>query len=64
MNRYPNGYNSSNLPDLHADERFQNWMRTAALPTFSKLYGRNDTQDMFKGKYNISIEMSEYRDLH
>ncbi|GJJ12470.1 hypothetical protein Clacol_006712 [Clathrus columnatus] len=57
--RFPNNYSSENPPpDFTTDERFQNWMRTAGLPTFSKLYGRNDTATMFKGKYNISIEMN------
>ena len=60
MKRFPNGYtNATPPPDLRADEHFQNWMRTAGLPTFSKLWGRNDTQDMPQGRYNISIEMSE-----
>ncbi|KAF8589931.1 Lem3/Cdc50 [Ramaria rubella] len=59
MVRFPNGYtNDTPPPDLRADEHFQNWMRTAGLPTFSKLWGRNDTQDMSKGKYNISIELN------
>ncbi|KAF8502447.1 transcription regulator [Gautieria morchelliformis] len=59
MARYPNGYtNATPPPDLRADEQFQNWMRTAGLPTFSKLWGRNDTEDMVKGMYNISIQMN------
>ncbi|KAI9013044.1 CDC50/LEM3 family [Gaertneriomyces semiglobifer] len=37
------GYTKDNLPDLKKDERFQVWMRTAALPNFRKLYGRSDT---------------------
>jgi hypothetical protein len=28
------------LPDLHSDQRFMNWMRISGLPTFRKLYGR------------------------
>lgn len=63
MKRFPNGYtNDTPPPDLRTDEHFQNWMRTAGLPTFSKLWGRNDTHDMLKGKYNISIEMSAFHD--
>lgn len=58
--QYPNGYNSSNLPNLATDYRFQNWMRTAGLPTFSKLYGRNDTATMKAGRYRITVGLSEY----
>ncbi|KAF8078185.1 cell cycle control protein [Lyophyllum atratum] len=37
--RYKDGYTADNPPpDLHNDEHFQNWMRTAGLPTFTKLY--------------------------
>ena len=64
--RFPS-YNDSKggHPLLEDDERFQNWMRTAGLPTFSKLYGRNDEVPMAKGTYNISVVMStsvQYRD--
>ncbi|KAF8510222.1 cell cycle control protein [Hysterangium stoloniferum] len=56
--RFPDGYaNTSVVPDLSSDEHFQNWMRTAGLPTFSKLWGRNDSTDMVKGRYNISVEL-------
>ena len=34
--KYGNGYNSTNLPDLKTWEGFQIWMRTAGLYTFSK----------------------------
>lgn len=58
--RYPNGYSEENPPpDLHKDERFQNWMRTAGLPTFTKLYGRNDEKDMVQGTYRIVIGLSQ-----
>ena len=40
---YANGYNLTNLPDLKQWERFQVWMRKAALPTFRKLWGISDT---------------------
>ena len=46
--RFPDGYNDSNLPNLHEDEHFQNWMRTAGLPTFTKLYGRNDQDTLLQ----------------
>lgn len=46
------------MPDLKADEHFQNWMRTAGLPTFTKLYGRNDGTTMQKGTYQITIDLN------
>ncbi|KAJ2937058.1 hypothetical protein H1R20_g42, partial [Candolleomyces eurysporus] len=57
--RYPDGYTEQNPPpNLRDDERFQNWMRTAGLPTFTKLYGRNDDQEMVKGTYRIVIGLN------
>jgi LEM3 (ligand-effect modulator 3) family / CDC50 family len=54
--RYPDGYTEANpIPDLSKYEEFQVWMRTAALPTFSKLALRNDNDVMPKGTYEISI---------
>ncbi|KAI6150922.1 CDC50/LEM3 family [Pisolithus tinctorius] len=53
---YPNNYTEDNPPpNLQADELFQNWMRTAGLPTFSKLYGRNDTTTLPAGEYQVQI---------
>ena len=40
------------------DEHFQVWMRTAGLPTFRKLYGRNDDTDLPEGVYELPIEYS------
>lgn len=54
--RYPNGYTS--FPPLADDEHFQVWMRTAALPTFKKLWGRNDVDTMSSGTYSIEILMN------
>jgi len=56
--QYPNGYTSDNIPNLAADEHFQNWMRTAGLPTFSKLYGRNDEDTMQQGRYQIIVGLN------
>lgn len=55
--QYPNGtYNDEfPIPNLHTDEAFQVWMRTAGLPTFSKLNRRNDTHAMAAGRYQINI---------
>ncbi|PPQ78151.1 hypothetical protein CVT25_015484 [Psilocybe cyanescens] len=57
--RFPNNYTTDNPPpDLRSDERFQNWMRTAGLPTFTKLYGRNDKDTMQKGTYQIIVGLN------
>lgn len=54
--RYPNrSYTEETLPDLHTDEAFQVWMRTAGLPTFSKLAKRNDNTSMAAGTYTLKI---------
>lgn len=54
--RYPNGYTEENpIPDLSTYEELQVWMRTAGLPTFSKLALRNDNDVMRAGTYNIEI---------
>ncbi|PFH57653.1 hypothetical protein XA68_14742 [Ophiocordyceps unilateralis] len=64
--RYPENYTDDNPPpDLKEDEVFQNWMRTAALPSFSKLYQRNDVEIMRKGRYRVIVNdyfpTSEYK---
>lgn len=57
---YPNNYTDDNPPpNLQEDEHFQNWMRTAGLPTFSKLYGRNDGSTLPAGQYRVQIFYSE-----
>ena len=59
--RFPNNYTEQNPPpDLKSDEHFQNWMRTAGLPTFTKLYGRNDNTTMQHGSYQIIIGLSGF----
>jgi hypothetical protein len=57
--RYGTTYNSSNIPQLADDEHFQNWMRTAGLPTFTKLYYRNDHEALVKGQYSLTVSMSK-----
>ena len=58
--RYPNGtYDDAHpLPDLPTWYEFQVWMRTAGLPTFSKLALRNVDEVMTAGTYQIDIDMS------
>ncbi|KAF9532405.1 cell cycle control protein [Crepidotus variabilis] len=57
--KYPHGYTEDNPPpNLKADQHFQNWMRTAGLPSFTKLYGRNDNDPMQTGKYRIIIGLN------
>jgi len=54
--RYPDGYTEEMpIPDLSEYEEFQVWMRTAGLPTFSKLALRNDNDVMTAGLYTIDI---------
>lgn len=55
---YPDGYNLSNIPDLSEWEHLQNWMRTAGLPTFYKLYSKNTTATITLGTYEIQIKMN------
>lgn len=55
---YPDGYNLSNLPDLSEWEHLQNWMRTAGLPTFYKLYGKNTTSTFSLGTYEVEIQLN------
>lgn len=53
---WPTGYNETYpAPDLEHWEGFMVWMRTAGLPTFSKLFQRNDEDVMKAGTYRITI---------
>ncbi|PPJ49822.1 hypothetical protein CBER1_03317 [Cercospora berteroae] len=53
---YPQGYNEDYpIPNLKDWEEFQVWMRTAGLPTFSKLALRNDIEAMEIGRYEMII---------
>jgi len=64
INRFPDGYSDDWHPDLVNDEHFQVWMRLAGLPTFSKLYQRNDKDTLGFGTYLINInhhfDVTEY----
>ncbi|CAG8503150.1 1724_t:CDS:2 [Funneliformis mosseae] len=56
--RYPNGTYTEEFPppDIETDEHFQVWMRTAGLPDFRKLWGKNENQEMLSGDYQVEIE--------
>lgn len=59
--KYPGGYSEANPPpDISQDEHLIVWMRTAALPTFSKLYMRNDADKLTKGTYQLNVTNCEY----
>ena len=61
---FPDGYtNSTPPPNLKENEHFQNWMRTAGLPTFTKLWGRNDNDDLQQGTYRITVNLSSLLSL-
>lgn len=59
VNQYPEGgydnLNHSQLPNLHTDEAFQVWMRTAGLPYFSKLAQRNNDDPLMPDTYRLKI---------
>lgn len=59
--RFPEYSDNFPFPDLHTDEAFQVWMRTAGLPTFSKLALRNDNETMQIGRYQVEIRDCEYQ---
>ena len=52
---YNGTYTSENMPNLNDDEDFMVWMRTAGLPSFSKLARRNDDTAMPNGNYQLNI---------
>lgn len=53
--KYPEYSAKHPFPQLHNNEPFQVWMRTAGLPTFSKLALRNDSEPMQPGRYQIQV---------
>ncbi|KAJ5885653.1 Meiotically protein [Penicillium tannophilum] len=62
--KYNGSYTNESMPNLHEDEDFMVWMRTAGLPAFSKLSRRNDDTAMAAGDYRLDIldqfKVSEY----
>lgn len=61
LDRYPKGhYTAENgPPNLDQYEEFQVWMRTAGLPSFSKLAMRNDVNVMERGTYQVDVDDSK-----
>lgn len=55
IKKYPDGYNSTNVPDILTWSEFQNWMFTSALADFQKLALRNDNDAIEEGTYQVSI---------
>lgn len=53
--QYPTYNDTFQIPNLQEWESFQVWMRTAGLPTFSKLALRNDTEPMRSGSYYVDV---------
>ncbi|SPO21714.1 related to CDC50 - cell division protein [Ustilago trichophora] len=52
---FANGYTQNNIFDPSDNEHFMVWMRIAGLPTFRKLYKRNDTAPMEPGRYLLQV---------
>lgn len=57
IEKFPDGYTEENIPDISEWQEFQNWMRTAALPTFSKLVMRQDHNTLTEGTYSVDVDM-------
>lgn len=55
---FPNNYTDDNIPNFAEWESLQNWMRTAGLPTFSKLARRNDNDPLLPGIYSIEVGLN------
>ena len=52
---YPDGYNETNVPNVHEWEEFQNWMRPGAFDKSTKLIRRNENDTLPAGTYQIDI---------
>jgi hypothetical protein len=52
---YPEYNDTIPIPNIHDWEEFHVWMRTAGLPSFSKLALRNDNATMRSGQYEMEI---------
>ncbi|KAI8393826.1 CDC50/LEM3 family [Radiomyces spectabilis] len=58
--RYPDGKYTEQYPppDLSQEEPFMVWMHVAALHDFRKIWGRNDHDKLFAGRWRVRIDMS------
>jgi hypothetical protein len=56
--KFGDSYTAETLPNLQDNEAFMVWMRTAGLPTFSKLSLRNDDDVMPACSYRLDIDDS------
>ncbi|KAJ1862925.1 alkylphosphocholine resistance protein lem3 [Coemansia sp. RSA 989] len=54
--RYGDEYGE--MPRLEDDEHLMVWMRTAGLPTFRKLYMKNEHEAMKSGIYQVDIVLN------
>lgn len=53
--KYPKGYTEDNMFDISEYEDLLVWMRTSGLPSFYKLKGKNEHDDLLKGTYELEI---------
>lgn len=60
LERYPDGYTHQDLVEIASNEHLMNWMKTAALPSFMKLYGQNKEKNnvLHSGSYQVEIGMN------
>ncbi|KAH0613521.1 uncharacterized protein H6S33_005407 [Morchella sextelata] len=52
---FPQGYNSSNMPNLQDWEEFHVWMRPVGLAKFSRMAKRNDADVLGAGVWQMNI---------
>lgn len=62
--RFPQYDDDTPIPNIQEWEEFQVWMRTAGLPTFSKLALRNDNDVMKAGRYRLAVWDGEHTFVH
>lgn len=60
--QYPSGqYDDQHPPpDISKDQHLMVWMRTAALPDFRKIWGKNENTDLPAGRWRIMVDSSMY----
>jgi hypothetical protein len=56
--QYPNGQfdDQHPPPDISKDQHLMVWMRTAALPDFRKIWGKNTNTDLPAGRWRVIID--------